>query len=315
MIDKLILLKDKNFYDNLLTMGKRFLSTAEVSKLLHINEKKVYTLAKKGVLPATKITGKWLFPEEDILSYLTLISFKNLKTGILNELLNIGVLVGAGSDDPVLTKIFGKFYIKKNLNIYYSTVGSRAGVELLKKRRVHFSLSHIYIKEDNNFNLSYIKDIFPNNEAVVINFFKRDIGIISKGKIYNLEELKDKNLLFVLRQEGSGVRIFTEELFNEGIMRKDWFKFSKDFAFSHFDVGEMVKKGKNTIGIASKITALVFGLEFFKLKREDFDLITLREYFFEKNFQEFFNFLKEEFFMREEINGYDFKDSGKIKLT
>jgi putative molybdopterin biosynthesis protein len=33
-----------------------------VAKLLNINEKMVYTLIHEKGLPATKITGKWLFP-------------------------------------------------------------------------------------------------------------------------------------------------------------------------------------------------------------------------------------------------------------
>lgn len=42
---------------------KELLSTKEVSKLLGINEKMVYALISEKGLPATKITGKWLFPK------------------------------------------------------------------------------------------------------------------------------------------------------------------------------------------------------------------------------------------------------------
>jgi len=40
----------------------KLLSTREVSKFLNVNEKMVYTLVSDKGLPATKITGKWLFP-------------------------------------------------------------------------------------------------------------------------------------------------------------------------------------------------------------------------------------------------------------
>ena len=39
------------------------LSTKQVAKLLNINEKMVYSLIADKGLPATKITGKWLFPQ------------------------------------------------------------------------------------------------------------------------------------------------------------------------------------------------------------------------------------------------------------
>ncbi|MGB5157794.1 helix-turn-helix domain-containing protein [Desulfobacterium sp. N47] len=41
---------------------KELISTKEVAKFLGINEKMVYALISEKGLPATKITGKWLFP-------------------------------------------------------------------------------------------------------------------------------------------------------------------------------------------------------------------------------------------------------------
>ena len=41
---------------------KKLLSTKEVAQFLDVNEKMVYSLVAEKGLPATKITGKWLFP-------------------------------------------------------------------------------------------------------------------------------------------------------------------------------------------------------------------------------------------------------------
>ncbi|MDY0092544.1 MAG: helix-turn-helix domain-containing protein, partial [Candidatus Vecturithrix sp.] len=41
---------------------KPFLSTKEVAQFLDVNENMVYSLVSDKGLPATKITGKWLFP-------------------------------------------------------------------------------------------------------------------------------------------------------------------------------------------------------------------------------------------------------------
>ncbi len=38
------------------------LTTKEVAEYLSINEKQVYRLIKDKKIPATRITGKWLFP-------------------------------------------------------------------------------------------------------------------------------------------------------------------------------------------------------------------------------------------------------------
>jgi excisionase family DNA binding protein len=40
---------------------KKLLSTKEVAKFLNINEKMVYSLVADKGLPATKVTGKWLY--------------------------------------------------------------------------------------------------------------------------------------------------------------------------------------------------------------------------------------------------------------
>ena len=39
-----------------------FLTTKEVAEHLGIHEKQVYALVKLGKIPASRVTGKWLFP-------------------------------------------------------------------------------------------------------------------------------------------------------------------------------------------------------------------------------------------------------------
>jgi len=41
---------------------KKLLSTKEAARFLAVNEKMIYSLVAEKGLPATKITGKWLFP-------------------------------------------------------------------------------------------------------------------------------------------------------------------------------------------------------------------------------------------------------------
>ncbi len=45
---------------------KEMLTTKEVAEYLSINEKQVYRLIKEKKIPATRITGKWLFPKNVI---------------------------------------------------------------------------------------------------------------------------------------------------------------------------------------------------------------------------------------------------------
>ncbi len=46
------------------------LSAEEAASLLHLNVKRVQSLARSGKLPAVRVGRKWLFPEEQITSLL-----------------------------------------------------------------------------------------------------------------------------------------------------------------------------------------------------------------------------------------------------
>ena len=45
-------------------------STKEVARFLNINEKMVYALVSEKGLPATKVTGKWIFPRHLVQQWL-----------------------------------------------------------------------------------------------------------------------------------------------------------------------------------------------------------------------------------------------------
>ena len=43
-------------------MSSRFLTVAEAARYLRLNPRSVYLLAQRGAIPASRVTGKWLFP-------------------------------------------------------------------------------------------------------------------------------------------------------------------------------------------------------------------------------------------------------------
>ncbi len=87
-------------------MGK-MLSTREVAKFLNVNEKMVYSLIAEKGLPASKVTGKWLFPKELVYQW--------IETGTQNfpQLAKLppyhGLVLIAGSNDLLLDKIIATF--------------------------------------------------------------------------------------------------------------------------------------------------------------------------------------------------------------
>lgn len=47
-------------------MSDEILTLPEVTRLLKVAEKTVYTMAQKGELPAFKVRGQWRFKRDDI---------------------------------------------------------------------------------------------------------------------------------------------------------------------------------------------------------------------------------------------------------
>lgn len=49
--------------ENVVPMNKEMLTTDDISEYLHIGKRQIYRLIKEKI-PATRITGKWLFPKQ-----------------------------------------------------------------------------------------------------------------------------------------------------------------------------------------------------------------------------------------------------------
>ena len=87
---------------------KQFLSTREVAKLININEKLVYGLINEKGLPATKVTGKWLFPLQLVEQWL-----ENETINHPRDVMPLppyhGLLIITGSNDILLDKTIALF--------------------------------------------------------------------------------------------------------------------------------------------------------------------------------------------------------------
>ena len=72
--------------------NSRFMTVRQVAEYLQLNEKKVNALATEEKIPATKITGKWMFPRELIDRWM----LESAHGGVFTDRLVI-----AGSEDPL----------------------------------------------------------------------------------------------------------------------------------------------------------------------------------------------------------------------
>ena len=86
----------------------KMMTTKEVARYLNVNEKMVYALIADKGLPATKVTGKWLFPEHLVEQWLenNAINFPEIASPLTQHQ---GLLVLAGSNDILLDRAIGLY--------------------------------------------------------------------------------------------------------------------------------------------------------------------------------------------------------------
>ena len=83
----------------------------------------------------------------------------------------------------------------------------------------------------------------------------------------SLQHLKNSFLLWLLREKGTGVRKVFEEI-KEDIKPTQW----KEVSGSHRDIAFSLKNGFGDVGITTRLFVVKYGLGFFSVKREDYEL-------------------------------------------
>ena len=259
-------------------MSEEMMNTKEVARYLDINEKQVYALIKSGRMPATRVTGKWIFPKQVLDDWIE----TNAKTGLEMARKKSGRIAGAllasGSNDPVLDVLYT--CLRKShpeFFIFSANTGSTAGLIALEKGYTDIAWSHLLDPETGEYNIPYLARLVPSVKAVVVNLFFRELGfVIVRGNplgIKGFEDLNRKGVRFLNRQAGSGTRLLLDhELGKAGISSRDIAGYDEE-VFTHIEVGLAVLSGEVDTGIATAAVSSILGLDFFPVTRERFDMI------------------------------------------
>lgn len=232
-------------------MPNELMNTKEVADYLNIHEKQVYALIKTGRMPATRVTGKWLFPKNVIDDWIE----SNAKSGLEQARRKsdriTGALLASGSNDPVLDVLYN--CLRKThpeLFIFSANTGSTQGLIALEKGYTDIAWSHLLDPETGEYNIPYLEKLVPSVKAVVVNLFFRELGFVMiKGnplKIRGFEDLKRKGVRFINRQAGSGTRILLDNhLEKAGIPSGSIDGYDQEVS-THMEVGLAILSGGPT---------------------------------------------------------------------
>lgn len=293
------------------------MNTKEVSGFLNVNEKMVYLLIADKQLPATKITGKWLFPSKLVEQWLenNTVNFPdNPQTLPAHD----GVLILAGSNDILLDKVIGLFNQRFSGHLaVFGNVGSMGGVHALKNKHCHIAASHL-LQSDDEYNFSFAHRELGSGMPVVVNLCSRRQGILlTKGNpagIKSMQDLADNGIRIVNRCLSTGTRLlFDMELKKADIRGEKIPGYATEVA-RHLDVGLEILSGRADAGPGIQAVANLLDLDFMPLRWERFDLLMTKDHFFDQEIQQFLGLLHDEEFqsMAMDMPGYEIDMVGKM---
>lgn len=286
-----------------------YMSVKQVADYLHLNEKKVYELVKEQQIPATKVTGKWLFPRGLVDRWLLDASHG----GLLTDRLIIG-----GSDDPLLHRLVTTYLqeLDGHALINYTPSPTRLGLKLLQARKVDACCLHWGLAEESYLRHPALLEQQRNHHQwVLLHLFKREVGFIVQSDLQSLplEQFFHPEYQWVNRPIISGAQRFLIERLSSYGMNADDLNIAAT-AYSEREAASLVAMKQAHIAVGIRAQANEFGLGFIPMAWEALDMALPRSIWFRHLFQTLLQRLQHDEGQRLALllGGYDLTDCGQL---
>lgn len=288
-----------------------FMSVKQVALYLHLNEKKIYALVNEGKIPATKVTGKWMFPRELVDRWM----LNSSHGGLLTDRLVI-----SGSDDPLLYRVVMGFAQETGAKalVSYTATGTRLGLDLLQSNRVDACGIHWGPNQESSTRHPALLSQYAQfRQWVLIRAFQREQGLMVRPQVLkqsnNPEHLFDHRFRWVQRQKGAGAQRFLMELLSRYNMSSDQLN-QHTLAYSEREAAAALAMDVGDVAPGARAAAAEYGLGFIPFGWEAFDLALPRSIWFRRLFQELIGRLKSKQTqaLADQLTGYDLSASGEL---
>ncbi|MCP3670052.1 MAG: helix-turn-helix transcriptional regulator [Gammaproteobacteria bacterium] len=288
-----------------------FMSVKQVAEYLHLNEKKIYSLVSDGKIPATKITGKWMFPRELVDHWM----LDSAHGGLLTDRLII-----AGSDDPLIYRLVLNFAHETGSHalISYTPTGTRLGLELLQANRVDACGIHWGPNsESHTRHPALLRQHHEHHKWVLIRAFRREQGLVVRSDLTcyrnDISQLFDSRFRWSLRQSGAGSQRFLLEMLSRYNMNSDQLNASVT-SLSEREAASSIAMGLADVAPGTRATAEEYGACFIPVGWEAFDLALPRGIWFRRLFQNLVGCLQSQHCrtIADSLTGYDLSEAGKL---
>lgn len=221
-------------------------------------------------------------------------------------------LVSIGSHDLILDVIADK------ISLSSSHVGSMGGLLALQRGETTIAPTHLLNMETGEYNVSYIRELFPGRKMALIKGVTRIQGImVKKGNPLGIKGVADlTRCRYVNRQKGAGTRVLLDyKLAQLGIDPAAIDGYDKE-ATTHMAVAALVAREDIDAGMGIESAARAMGLDFIEVGPEEYDFALAQESLALPEVQAFIAVLKSEDFHRRlaGMGGYGWERSGEIVI-
>src|SRR5690625_5027295 len=184
-----------------------YLTTREVAELLRVRERKVYELAAEGEIPCRRVTGKLLFPRDELEAWIAGDAAPaSAPADTLPEII-------AGSHDPLLDWAIRES--GSGLATFFD--GSLDGLDRVAGRKAVAAGMHVFEAEDEGWNIRHVQARAGSAPTVLVEWAMRQRGLITAADlsppIKGVADLAGRRI--VQRQPSAGARLLLEYLLGE----------------------------------------------------------------------------------------------------
>ncbi len=255
-----------------------FLTTREVADLLRVRERKVYDMAAAGEIPCHRVTGKLLFPREELSAWIR-------GAGSHRPREPEPPRVVAGSHDPLLD------WAIRASGSGLATLfdGSLDGLERLAGGEALAAGLHLFEPGEAGpeWNRAHVAERLGDRPVVLVEWARREQGLILApglaGRVADLEDLEGRRV--VRRQPGAGAGRLLEHLLAEAGIPPEAICWTGEPARTETDAAAAVSAGRADAAPGLAAMARAFGLDFLPTLTERYDLVVDRRAWFEPPFQ------------------------------
>lgn len=193
---------------------------------------------------------------------------------------------------------------------------SLSALEFLARGEAHVAGTHLLDEESGEFNVPFVRSLFPHRSMVVVNLARWEEGFVVQSgnplRIRAVEDLAHAEVRFINREVGAGARSLLDRLLAKAGASPSTMHGYERIAAGHLAVAQAVSMGAADVGIATRASAVAHALDFVPLTEERSDLVLSEELSRDPRIQRMVDALESRAFRRElaSLGGYQVSASG-----